>query len=36
MKKRSEKSLSPMQREIRNRRAEMLHIATASMLNRAF
>lgn len=36
MKRRSQKSLTPMQREIRDHRAEMLHISTASMLNRAY
>jgi len=36
MKKKYQKSLTPMQREIRDHRTEMLHISTASMLNRAF
>ena len=34
--KKQKRTLSPMQREIRDYRAEQLRISTASMINRSF
>ena len=36
MRKRAEKSISPIQRQMRDQRIKQLYVSTASMLNRAF